>query len=112
MYVCSVLVPQELVRNGIVSSNHNMMLTSISTSQRNLAQSTDVVNPNQHLKVEQGKNIVDTQLDISSYRLLNKILYYLSSPKLDAQLSFYQLVPRFKDLTSFTFFNNYVNSWL
>ena len=40
-----------------------------------------------------GKDIVETQLELSSYRLLNKVLFFLS--KLPAQLSFYELMPEF-----------------
>ena len=61
-------------------------------------------------EINAGMDIVETQLEISSYRLINKILYYLS--KLPAQLSFYDLMPKFKELTNFTFFNEYLETQL
>ena len=57
-----------------------------------------------------GKDVLETQIDLSSYRLINKILLFLS--KLPAQLSFYDLMAKFNKLTNFTFFDLYLSTWL
>jgi len=54
--------------------------------------------------------MLETQISISSYRLINKILLYLS--KLPAQLTFYDLMPKFGRLCDYTFFARYMASWL
>lgn len=59
---------------------------------------------------DENKDVLEVQIDISSYRLINKILFYLS--KLPSQLSFYDLMPKFNKLTGFSFFNAYLDTWL
>lgn len=116
----AVLVKQEVHKDGPEMQDAYRMLSSTrdrlnQSLMRSQLQSGNSDTQNQLNSPEyQGKFyekcIMETQLEISSYRLIDKILLFLS--KLPAQMSFYQLYPMFKDLSRFKYFNNYLDIWL
>lgn len=56
-----------------------------------------------------GRDILEVQIEISSDRLINKILFFLS--RLPAQFSFFSTMPRFKELVKYSGFINYIDLW-
>ena len=96
LYVLSVLVNEV---------NKNVQRMETGSRQKTVRGSAQ-----RRVESDGGMDILETQISISSYRLINKILLFLS--KLPPQLSFYDLMPKFKDMTNFTFFDNYMATWL
>ena len=61
------------------------------------------------IKMLQGQDPMDAQLEMSCDRLVNKMLYYLS--QISIQKSFFSLIPRFKDLVEYSRFEGYMDNF-
>ena len=61
------------------------------------------------VSVTYGKSALEAQLELSSDKLINKMLFYLS--RLPLQFSFHQMTEDFHKLVPYQRFSDYVERW-